>query len=103
MKHVNKGVVDQYHLVFTVVAIVTDMPKENRVNSFQRVGLDLLNRPTWNEWVDRIKPFIQGGASFKTKEDIGMDGKYTMLSEYFHGMKAEEKKLMIGIMNCESP
>ena len=26
MKHVNKGVVDQYHLVFTVISIVTETP-----------------------------------------------------------------------------
>ena len=102
MKHVNKGVVDRYHIVFTVIAIVTEMPKQTLVNSFQRVGLDPLNRPTWNEWVDRIKPFLQGGAPFKTEEDIDMNGKYAMLTEYFHGMKTEEKKSMMGIMEKHS-
>ena len=79
MKHVNKGVVDQYHLVFTVIAIITETPNQTWVNSFHRMGLDPLNRPTWNEWVDRIKPFLQGGASFKTEEDIDINGKYAML------------------------
>ena len=79
MKHVNKGVVDQYHLVFTDISIVTETPKQTWVNSFQPVGLDPLNRPTWNEWVDRIKPFLQGGESFKTEEDIYINVKYAML------------------------
>ena len=46
MKHVNKGIVDQYHLVFTVISIVTETPKHTWVNRFQRVGIDPLNRPT---------------------------------------------------------
>ena len=78
-KNVNKGVVDQYHIVFTFISIVTETPKQTWVNRFKRVGPDPLNRPTLNEWVDRTKPFLQGGASFKTKEDIDINGKYTML------------------------
>ena len=52
MKHVNKGVVDKYNIVFTVIAIVTENPKQTWVNIFQRVGIDPLNRPTWNELID---------------------------------------------------
>ena len=37
--------------------------------------------PTWNEWVDRISPFIQGGASLKTKEEIDINRNYAMLPE----------------------
>ena len=81
MKHVNKGVVNQYQLVFIFISVVTETPKQTWVNRFQHVGLDSINQPTWNEWVNGIKPFLQGGASFKTEEDIYINGKYDMLPE----------------------
>ena len=59
------------------------------MNIFQRIGLDPLNRHTWNDWVDQINPFLLGGALFKTEEDVDINGKYAMLPENFHGMKAE--------------
>ena len=58
MKHVNQDFVDPYHLVLTVISIVTETPKQTWVNIFQCVGIDPLNRPTWNEWFDRIKPLL---------------------------------------------
>ena len=51
------------------------------VNSFQRVGLDPLNRPTWDEWVDKIKPFLQGDLLFNIEENIDFDGKYAIPPE----------------------
>ena len=98
IKHVNKGVVDQYQLVFTFVSIVTETLKQTWVNSFQSVDLDPLNWPTLNEWVDRINPFIQGVALFNIEENIDINRKYAILTEYFHFMKAEEKKLLMDIM-----
>ena len=41
--------------------------------------------------VDKTIPFLQGGSLFKIEENIGVDGNYAMLQEYFHGTKAEEK------------
>ena len=64
------------------------------VNIFRCVGLDPINWPTWDEWVDKIKQFIQGGALFKIEDNIDVDKNYDMLPEYFHGMKAEEKNLV---------
>ena len=98
MKHASKGVVSKYQPVLPDIAVVTKTLKQTWVNSFQRVGIDPINRPTWNEWVDRIKTFIQGGASFETKEDIDINRKYTIIPEYFHGMKAEDKNFPMDIM-----
>ena len=64
MKHVNKSVVDQYQLVFIVISLIKETTEQLWLNSFRHVGLDPLNCPTWDEWVDIIKPFLQGGALF---------------------------------------
>ena len=61
------------------------------VNSFRRVGLDPINWPTWYQWVDKIKPFLQSGALFRIEVNIGVGVNYSMLPEYFHGINSEEK------------
>ena len=58
------------------------------VNSFQRVGIDNLNRSTWYKWVNIIKPFLQGSTLFKIEDNIDVYGDYAMLTEYFHDTKA---------------
>ena len=81
MKHVNKGVVDQYHIVFTVIYLVKETTNQMWVNNLQFVGLDPLNLPTWDEWVYKIKPFLQGNVLFNIEENIDFDKKYTILPE----------------------
>ena len=51
------------------------------INSFQRDGLDPINRPTWDEWVDKIKPFLQGDTLFSIEENIDVNSEYTILTE----------------------
>ena len=89
MKHVNEGIVDQYQLVFTVNELTKKTTKQMWVNSFQRVGLDPLNWPTWDEWSNKTKQFLQGNSLFNIEENIDIDRKYALLPEYFHGMKSE--------------
>ena len=45
------------------------------VNSFRRVSLDPINRNTWYEHVNKIKPFLLGGALFKIEDNIDIDGE----------------------------
>ena len=59
-------------------------------NIIRRVSIDPIHGPTWDEWVDKIKIFLRGGAYFKIEENIDIDGNYTMRTEYFHCMKKEE-------------
>ena len=58
INHVNKDVVYQYQLVFTFISLVNETTEKMCVNSFWCAGLDPLNQPTWDEWVDKIKPFL---------------------------------------------
>ena len=81
MKHVNKGIVDQYQIVFTFISPVKETTDKMWVNRFQRVSLDTLNHPTWDEWVDKIKPFIQGGTLLNIEENIDVNGKYAIILE----------------------
>ena len=43
------------------------------VNRFQYVSLDPINRPTWDEWVNKIKRFIQGDAILNIEENIDIE------------------------------
>ena len=79
MNHVNNRVFDQYQLVFTAIYLVKETTDQVWLNRFQCVGFYPLNRPTWDEWVDKIKPFIQGGPLFNIEENINVDRKYDML------------------------
>ena len=87
MKHVNNIVFDQY--------------SSKRLQSrymFWCFGIDPLNQNTWYEWVDKIKTILLGGSLFNIEYKIDVDVKYAMLTEYFHGMKSEEKKSLIYII-----
>ena len=81
MKHVNNIVVDQYYFLFTYVYLIKEITEQMLVNRFWCVGIDPLNKHTWYEWVDKIKPSLQGGSLFNIEYNIDVDIKYAMLTE----------------------
>lgn len=98
-KHVTGGIVDQYSLVYVVIAIVTQTKRSTWVSSFNAVNLNPRTRLSEDEWLAKIKPFLQGGATFKSAADIGTAELYRMLPSLFHGMSVEEKKQLMSIMD----
>ena len=76
-----------------VLLIITSLYSQSmnspKIQQSRCVGLDPLNWPTWDEWFDKIKPFLQDDSFFNIEENIDIDRKYAILTEYFHGMKAE--------------
>ena len=97
MKNVNKGVIDQYHLIHTAISIFNKTPWRLWTTSFQHVGIDPLNRPMWDEWIEKIKPFLQGGTSFNREGGIDVNAKYDILPQYFHGVSIYDNKLLMEI------
>ena len=98
MKHVNKGVIDQYGLVHTAIAIVKATTRDMWIKSFRRVALNPTNRQSWDEWVEYIKPFLQAGASFKPESAIDVNDWYAMLPALWRGMSLEERQKATGIL-----
>ena len=95
IKHVNKGIFDQYQIAHTYISIVNKTLQRLWTTSFQHVGLDPFNWPSWDYCIKKTKPFIQGDALYKKEEETYVNTKYAILPPYFYGVNIEDKMLLM--------
>ena len=92
-----KGIVDQWVLVIIGLYILHGaMDAKTWKSSFLDVNLDPATQVPFEEWCEKIRPFLQAGQSFKPKMPVK---KYSLLPPFWQGMLPTDKKTIVTVID----
>ena len=94
---ITRGVISQWDLVHVGLAMVRQSG-EPWETSFKMTNLHPETRLPFEQWIQKIKPMVQGGSSFQA-DTLQPAGKFWMLPTFWLGMEPGERRDVIKMID----
>ena len=89
------GLLNSWYMVNWDLQDVKKLPRESWISSIKKSNSHPKHHVYFIQWHNHIKPFLQGGDSFKKYTTLTINEKYDLLPSFWKGTEPAEKKAVV--------